>query len=65
MAQIATAWVLSKPLVACPIIGCTKISQLEDFGKVLKIKLTPEDVKYLEELYVPHRTVGALLKNQK
>ena len=65
MAQIATAWVLSKPLVACPIIGCTKISQLEDFGKVLKIKLTPEDVKYLEELYAPHRTVGALLKNQK
>ena len=65
MAQIAIAWVLSKPLDACPIIGCTRISQLEDFGKVLKIKLTPEDIKYLEELYVPHRTVGALLKNQK
>ena len=65
MAQVAMAWILTKPLVASPIIGCTKVSQLEDFGKVLQIKLSPEDIKYLEELYVPHNIVGALSKNQK
>ena len=63
MAQIALAWVLSKPLVASPVIGCTKISQLEELCQVFKIKLSPEDIKFLEELYVPHKIVGAIIKN--
>ena len=60
MAQVSLAWLLSKKLVASPIIGCTKISQLEDLVKAIKVKLSEEDIKYLEELYVPHDTVGAL-----
>ena len=62
MAQIALAWVLSKPLVASPVIGCTKISQLEELCGVFKVKLSPEDIKFLEELYVPHKIVGAITK---
>ena len=62
MAQVSIAWLLSKPLVASPVIGCTKISQLEDLCKAVKIKLSENDVKYLEELYQPHNTVGALKK---
>ena len=62
MAQLSLAWILSKPLVASPVIGCTKISQLEELCDVFKIKLSEEDIKYLEELYVPHKTVGALSK---
>ena len=62
MAQISLAWILSKPLVASPIVGFTKISQLESICDVFKIKLTDEDIKYLEELYVPHKVVGALKK---
>ena len=62
MAQISLAWILSKPLVVSPVIGCTKISQLEELCDVFKIKLSEEDIKYLEELYVPHKTVGALSK---
>ena len=62
MAQVALAWILSKPLVASPVVGCTKISQLESICDVFKIKLDPEDIKYLEELYVPHEVVGALKK---
>ena len=62
MAQVALAWVLSKPLVVSPVVGCTKIKQLEEVCETLKIKLSPEDIKYLEELYVPHITVGALKK---
>ena len=65
MAQVSLAWMFSKPLVASPVIGCTKISQLEDICKAVKVKLSEEDIKYLEELYVPHKTVGALKKGQE
>ena len=65
MAQVSLAWMFSKPLVASPVIGCTKISQLEDVCKAVKVKLSEEDIKYLEELYVPHKTVGALKKGQE
>ena len=56
------AWILSKPLVASPIVGCTKIAQLEDVCGCFKVKLSEEDIKYLEECYVPHNVVGALKK---
>ena len=62
MAQVSVAWLLSKNNVACPIIGCTKISQLEDLVKAVKIKLSQEDLKYLEELYVPHNVIAGPLK---
>ena len=62
MAQVSLAWLLSKPLVVSPVIGCTEISQLEELVQVFKIKLSNEDIKYLEELYVPHKVVGALHK---
>ena len=62
MAQVSLSWLLSKKLVASPIIGCTKISQLEDLVKAVKVKLSEEEVKYLEELYKPHNIVGALKK---
>ena len=64
MAQVALAWMFSKPVIACPVVGCTKISQLEDVCSAIKVKLTEEDIKYLEELYVPHETVGALKKGE-
>ena len=65
MAQVALAWIFTKPLVASPVFGFTKISQLESACEGLKIKLSPEDVKYLEELYVPHKVVGALKKGER
>jgi len=62
MGQVAMAWLLSRPLMASPIVGVTKISHLEDACKAVNLKLTEEENKYLEELYVPHRVVGALKK---
>ena len=64
MAQVALAWMFTKPLVASPVVGFTKISKLESICEVFKIKLSDEDVKYLEELYLPHKVVGALQKNK-
>lgn len=57
--QIVLAWLLQKKPVTAPIIGATKITHLEDAIGSLSVKLSQEDVTYLEEPYVPHRVVGA------
>jgi len=57
-AQIALAWLMQKEPVTIPIIGVTKISQLEEAIPSVSIELTPEEIAYLEEPYVPHRIVG-------
>ncbi|KGP80264.1 MULTISPECIES: aldo/keto reductase [unclassified Paenibacillus] len=56
-AQIALAWLLQKEEVTAPIIGSTKISHLEDAVSALSVKLTPEEITSLEELYIPHTLV--------
>jgi 1-deoxyxylulose-5-phosphate synthase len=56
--HLALAWLLQKDPVTAPIIGATKISHLEEAIGSFSLKLTPEDVTYLEELYLPHRVVG-------
>ncbi|MFD2831221.1 aldo/keto reductase [Corticicoccus populi] len=58
-AQISLAWLLHKEPVTAPIIGATKMSHLEDPVAALSIKLTPEEIEYLEAPYVPHPVVGA------
>ncbi|MWC29878.1 aldo/keto reductase [Paenibacillus sp. MMS18-CY102] len=58
--QIALAWLLQKEAMTSPIIGATKVSQLEEAVDALSIELTPEEIIYLEERYVPHPVVGAL-----
>jgi aryl-alcohol dehydrogenase (NADP+) len=57
-AQIATAWVLQAPGVTAPIIGASKLYQLEEAVAALEITLTPEEIKQLEEPYVPHPVLG-------
>ncbi|WP_019912625.1 aldo/keto reductase [Paenibacillus sp. HW567] len=57
-AQIALAWLLQKEPVTSPIIGTTKMSHLEDGLAALSVKLTPEEITFLEEPYVPHPVVG-------
>ncbi len=62
MSQIALAWHWAKG-VASPIVGATKAAYLTDAAEALKIKLTADDVAYLEEMYVPHPIVGAIKQN--
>ncbi|WP_066304381.1 aldo/keto reductase [Bacillus sp. FJAT-29814] len=57
-AQIALAWVLQKQPVTAPIIGVTKSSHLEDALGALSVKLTQEEIAFLEEPYVPHPIMG-------
>jgi len=56
--QIALAWLLQKEPVTAPIIGATKLSHLDDAVGALAVKLTQDEVAYLEAPYVPRRIVG-------
>ena len=57
-AQVAIAWLLSKPAVTAPIIGATKIAHLEGAIKSLDIQLTEEEIGQLEAPYQPHAVRG-------
>jgi len=57
-AQIALAWVLQNPLVTAPIVGFSKLSHLDDAISALDVKLTTDEITYLEELYRPHEVTG-------
>lgn len=59
-AQIALAWLMQKAPVVVPIIGATKLSHIEGAVPALEIKLTQEEINYMEEPYVPHRMVGPI-----
>ena len=52
-AQIAIAWVLSKPEVTAPVVGVSRIEQLDQLVAAAEIELEESDITYLEELYKP------------
>lgn len=57
-AQVALAWLLSKPVVTAPIVGVTKGEQLADAIGALALHLDPEEVAELEKPYRPHAVAG-------
>ena len=57
-AQIALAWLFNKDYITSPIIGASKLSQIDDAVKVLELKLDEAEMKFLEELYVAHKILG-------
>lgn len=57
-AQMALAWMLHKPGVTSPIIGASKMPHLDEAIAALDIKLSPEDMDYLEAPYQPHPVLG-------
>lgn len=56
--QVALAWILRQPGVAAPIVGATRLEQLDQLVAGADIKLTDDAAKYLEERYQPHRVLG-------
>lgn len=56
--QVALAWLFSKPGVIAPIVGASKLPHLDEAIESLKVQLSPDDIKLLEELYKPHRVLG-------
>lgn len=59
--QVALGWLLTK--VTSPVVGATKISHIEDAVKAVPVKLTAQEIAYLEEAYVPHKLVGLMGEN--
>ena len=57
-AQIALAWLLSKPAVTAPIIGASRSEQLDDLIQALDVELSSEEIAELETVYKPHPVVG-------
>jgi aryl-alcohol dehydrogenase-like predicted oxidoreductase len=57
-AQIALAWVLSKPAVTAPIVGATKAAHLTDAVAAVDLQLSADECRRLEEHYVPHAQEG-------
>jgi aryl-alcohol dehydrogenase-like predicted oxidoreductase len=57
-AQVALAWLLAKPGVTAPIIGATKLAHLDDALGALEVSLTEDEMRRLEEPYVPHPVLG-------
>lgn len=58
MTQVTLAWHYAKG-VASPVIGATKTKYLDDAAGAFNVKLTNEDVAYIDELYMPHKITGA------
>ncbi len=57
-AQVALAWLLSKPVITAPIVGATKLQHLDDAIASVEVKLSEDEIAALEEPYVPHAVVG-------
>jgi len=57
-AQLALAWMLTKPAITAPIVGATRVHHLDDAVAAVSLKLTPEEVKALEEPYSAHPVLG-------
>ena len=62
MIEISLAWLLNK--VAAPVVGATKKHHIDGGVKSVKLKLSEEEIKYLEELYFPHSLVGIMSQNK-
>ncbi|WP_373165625.1 aldo/keto reductase [Agathobaculum sp. Marseille-P7918] len=61
MTEISLAWLLTK--VTAPVVGATKRHHIEDAAKATELVLTAEEIKYLEEPYIPHNLVGVMAQN--
>ena len=57
-AQVALAWMLSKPFVTAPIVGATKEHHIDDAVAAVELTLSADEIARLEEPYTPHQVVG-------
>ena len=57
-AQVALAWLLSRPAVTAPIIGATRLGHISDALAAVQLTLTEEELRRLEEPYLPHPVLG-------
>lgn len=61
MTEVSLAWLLTK--ATAPVVGATKVHHIDGAVAAVNLKLTAEDIHYLEELYTPHPLVGVMANN--
>ena len=61
MTEVSLAWLLTK--VTAPVVGATKVHHIDGAVAAVNLKLTAEDIHYLEESYSPHPLVGVMANN--
>ena len=61
MTEISLAWLLRK--TTSPVVGATKLHHIEGAARAVDLALSPQELAYLEELYVPHKPVGVMAQN--
>ncbi len=61
MTEVALAWLLTK--VTAPVVGATKKHHIDGMIKAVELELSPDEIAYLEECYVPHPLVGVMAQN--
>lgn len=62
MIEISLAWLLTK--TTSPVVGATKIHHIDGAVSAVNIKLTDDEISYLEEPYIPHKLVGVMSLNK-
>ncbi|MBR3361290.1 MAG: aldo/keto reductase [Lachnospiraceae bacterium] len=63
MTEVSLAWLLTK--VTSPVVGATKLHHIEGAAKAVDLVLTDEEIRYLEEPYVPHPLAGVMAQNKR
>ena len=58
MAEVALAWVYSKEVICCPIIGASSVSQIENNVNAMNLELTPDEIETLDALYRPRDVIN-------
>lgn len=61
MTEVSLAWLLTR--VTSPVVGATKISHVEGAAGAVDLKLSADEIKSLEEFYVPHFLSGVMAQN--
>lgn len=61
MTEISLAWLLRK--TTSPVVGATKLHHIEGAARAVDLALSPQELAYLEELYVLHKPVGVMARN--
>lgn len=62
MTEISLAWLLTK--ATSPVVGATKLHHIDGTVKAVDLKLSEDEINYLEELYKPHPLVGVMAQNK-
>ena len=63
MTEVSLAWLLTK--VTSPVVGATKMHHIDGAVKAVDLELTDDEIKYLEEPYVPHPLAGVMAQNKR